>query len=170
MDTSLQELYDDALGTVQRLLNENESLRQQLAEQTSGEAVDTCTCPDHGTWIEASGYYINVRQLDVALNGEHGAAERPLLIDILSQVEGIARKHGKPVLECINPSVEVLLEALRKLAEGEVRITHKIDKCVHGQYGYEHCEMCYQDFAQDALNAYSSKPQKHLDNTDSDSN
>lgn len=41
----------------------------------------------------------NVRRLDVALNGEDGAARAPLLIDILAQVEDTRRKSGHPVLQ-----------------------------------------------------------------------
>lgn len=48
-------------------------------------------------WIAADDYYRNVKALDVALNGE-GGATRPLLIDVLSQVEAEVRKRGRPLL------------------------------------------------------------------------
>lgn len=41
-----------------------------------------------------------IRRLDVALNGHAGAAKAPLLIDILAQVETLARKHG-PILDAL---------------------------------------------------------------------
>jgi hypothetical protein len=51
--------------------------------------------------------------------------------------------------------IERLEVALKKIAAGEVRTTHKIDKCSHGAYGYENCDMCYIEFAEQAL---ASKP------------
>lgn len=57
-------------------------------------------CPQEGEWIAAGDYRRNVRALDVALNGD-GAAERPSLIDVLSQVEQLRRELGKPVLQAL---------------------------------------------------------------------
>lgn len=56
--------------------------------------------PQTGNWIAADDVLRNVKLLDVALNGP-GGATRPLLIDILGQVEGVARRLGKPVLHAI---------------------------------------------------------------------
>jgi hypothetical protein len=53
--------------------------------------------PTEGNWIAADDYYRNVKELDEALNGP-GGATRPLLIDVLSQVQAIVRKTGKPLL------------------------------------------------------------------------
>lgn len=56
--------------------------------------------PEKGHWIAAEDVYRNVRELDVAFNGD-GAAEAPLLIDVLSQVAGEARKLGMPILTAL---------------------------------------------------------------------
>lgn len=53
-----------------------------------------------GEWIAADDYYRNVKDLDVALNG-NGAAQRPSLIDVLAQVEQLRRELGKPILEVV---------------------------------------------------------------------
>jgi hypothetical protein len=76
-------------------------------------AVPPAAEPPEGNWIAADDYHRNMRALDVALNGEEGAAQRPLLIDILSQVEGLARKLGRPVLAAAQaaPSEPVALTA-----------------------------------------------------------
>ena len=65
--------------------------------------------------------------------------------------------EGDDALYLVPPSAEVLVEALKSIAEGECRDTHKIGKCLHEKYGYEHCESCYQDFAADALKSYEAK-------------
>lgn len=39
-----------------------------------------------------------VRQLDVALNGEAGAAKQAALVDIVGQVEARVRQRGAPLL------------------------------------------------------------------------
>lgn len=54
--------------------------------------------PSTGNWISADDYHRNVRALDVALNGIEGAARRPLLIDVLSQVKAEVSRRGAPLL------------------------------------------------------------------------
>jgi hypothetical protein len=54
--------------------------------------------PTEGNWIAADDYHRNVRALDVALNGEEGAAQRPSLVDVLAQVQGEVRRRGRPLL------------------------------------------------------------------------
>jgi hypothetical protein len=54
--------------------------------------------PTEGNWIAADDYRRNVRALDVALNGEEGAAQRPSLVDVLAQVQGEVRRRGRPLL------------------------------------------------------------------------
>jgi hypothetical protein len=44
-----------------------------------------------------------------------------------------------------------LVEALIAISNGDARNTPKTSECLHGKYGYEHCELCYQDFAEEAL-------------------
>jgi hypothetical protein len=52
----------------------------------SGPAPDECACPEHGNWIAAGDVNRLVRELDVLLNGEDGAAKQASLCDIVSQV------------------------------------------------------------------------------------
>jgi len=54
--------------------------------------------------------YRNVRALDVALNGEKGAAKRPLLTDALSQVQAEVRRLGRPLLVAQVPTTAWLVE------------------------------------------------------------
>lgn len=39
------------------------------------------------------------RELDVALNGEEGAAPAPSLVDVVTQAKGAAKKKGKPLID-----------------------------------------------------------------------
>jgi hypothetical protein len=56
--------------------------------------------PKLGLWIAADDILRNVKLLDQALNGPDGAT-RPLLIDILGQVERIRRQINMPILKAI---------------------------------------------------------------------
>jgi hypothetical protein len=133
-------------------------LRQQLAEQTSGEPVAT---------IEVNGfgqYHTNV------LYGEHPPYPWHKL------ERGV--KHN---LYTAPPSVEVLLEALRKWRlEYDVNSDQMIVEqtgfggCVVKQYAADIADEVLFKFSKDildALNAYSAKPQNPVSvHTDSDSN
>jgi hypothetical protein len=129
------QFYQRANNALDELL----ALRQQLAEQTSGESL-------------------NHEREEIA--GEHlddiivWLKERGLYDDIDYQDEGpdfpaILTMHENELI-AQEPSVEVLLEALR-LAKVTF-IANKMDV------------RNVMEVIDDALNAYSSKPQKHLDN------
>jgi capsule polysaccharide export protein KpsE/RkpR len=109
----------DAKTAMLVMAKEIESLRQQLAEQTSGEPVGELT------------HDVNVRNFEFA--------EIKLNTAIAFKLPAGAKVYTAP------PSVEVLLEALRKIVE--------VDDSTH--------YVCEQ-IANDALNAYSSKPQKPI--------
>ncbi len=47
---------------------------------------DECVCPQHGRWKNADDINRLVRELDVAWNGEAGAAKQASLCDIVSQI------------------------------------------------------------------------------------
>jgi hypothetical protein len=103
------------------------SLRQQLAEQTSGYVIEVKT--------QLNDLYECLTENDI------GTAK--------TITRHIIAKYTTP------PSVEVLLEALRKIAS----FTQDSDL------------LWWQKLARDALNAYSSKPQNLVSvHTDSDSN
>lgn len=57
-----------------------------------------CHCPEHGSWIHADDVKRLVREIDVALNGEEGAAEQASLCDVAGQLKRVARDRGCPVL------------------------------------------------------------------------
>lgn len=79
-----------------------------IHEPSTGLERNTFTIPlfmrtsvsQKGEWIAADDYYRNVKDLDIALNGD-GAAQRPSLIDVLAQVEQLRRELGKPILEVV---------------------------------------------------------------------
>jgi hypothetical protein len=96
-------------------------LRQQLAEQTSGEPIYQI--------FELNGCWS-----DVTLDFYTGC------------------NRDKRIVYLGSPSVEVLLEALREIVDGRYKQKNAM------------CDTEMADIARDALNAYSSKPQKHLDN------
>ena len=54
--------------------------------------------PNEGAWISATDVNRLVREIDVALNGEQGAATQAALVDIVAQVRMAARKRGAPLL------------------------------------------------------------------------
>lgn len=55
-----------------------------------------CSCPQHGNWIAADDVKRLVREMDVAINGEAGAARQASLCDIAAQVcsLGLADARG----------------------------------------------------------------------------
>lgn len=61
-----------------------------LAAQSVGveeEAVqEECHCPEHGTRYRADGIDKMVRDIDVAINGEAGAAKQAMLCDVVGQI------------------------------------------------------------------------------------
>lgn len=71
---------------------------------------DKCNCgqgaqktePTEGNWVNANDVLRHVKALDEALNGP-GGASRPLLIDVLSQVEQVRREIGRPLLHALTP-------------------------------------------------------------------
>lgn len=75
--------------------------------RTLGELIDAYVArevhkvhgPEVGSWINADDVDRNVRALDLALNGRGRAAERPSLADVVSQVQAVATRLGRPVLE-----------------------------------------------------------------------
>jgi len=68
-----------------------------------------CACPEHGNWIAADDVNRLVRELDVLLNGEDGAAKQASLCDIVSQV---ASQHFVLVRRADVPSADEV-EAIR---------------------------------------------------------
>ena len=60
----------------------------QIDNATTGltRAADGCRCPEHGSWVSKDDQDRLVRELDVLLNGEDGAAKQASLCDIVSQV------------------------------------------------------------------------------------
>lgn len=67
-------------------------------EQYKRLAIAALEEPTAGSWIAAEDVHRMVRQIDVALNGEFGAAKQAMLCDITAQVVAEARKRGGPLL------------------------------------------------------------------------
>jgi hypothetical protein len=139
METVLQELYDNSLEVVKRLLKENESLRQQLAEWE--------------TLKDANSLYVNLlsgRPAQLSIDHKKGLLGQQLAEQTSAKPvayryrywDGAVWNLGlNPTLEVDEtwlrneypnfeieplfpapPSVEVLLEALRK-------VQHNLEKC-----------------------------------------
>ena len=83
------------------------------------EAAQAAQTEPAGDWVSVDDVLRNVKRLDEALNGQ-GGATRPLLIDILGQVEQVAREIGMPVLKSINaqPSLQAKEQHDRPNAQG----------------------------------------------------
>lgn len=64
--------------------------------QQAQPPVDECSCPQHGTWLLADDIN-HMRQLDVAMNGEAGAAKQAKLCDLMQQL--IDRISQPPVAQ-----------------------------------------------------------------------
>ena len=47
--------------------------------------------------------------------------------------------------------IKRLRAALTDISEGDIGRPHRIEKCVHGSYGFQPCENCYMDFAAKVL-------------------
>lgn len=61
-----------------------------------------CTCPQHGRWKSADDIDRLVREIDVAINGQGGAAKQASLCDIAAQIkrEGlVCSRHPLPALD-----------------------------------------------------------------------
>ena len=78
----------------------NSYTSDQMREYAIAAAQAAQTEPTIGDWVSADDVLRNVKRLDDALNGQGGAA-RPLLVDILGQVEQVAREIGMPVLSAV---------------------------------------------------------------------
>lgn len=51
------------------------------------------------------------------------------------------------VLDEYKADIKRLVDTMQTIADGGARITPQKDKCSHGQYGFELCESCIEDYA-----------------------
>lgn len=86
-----------------------------LTAQHADRAMRAQAAPAAGDWINAREVQSLVRELDVALNGERGAAPQASLCDVVGQVKAEAVKLGRPVLEAPSAVAEPSDFDLRKL-------------------------------------------------------
>lgn len=66
-------------------------------ERWNRRAAPEAAEPQTGSWIAAEDVRRSARAIDVALNGEDGAAKAPALIDVEAQIVGLARALGRPI-------------------------------------------------------------------------
>ena len=66
--------------------------------------ADSVTAPAAGNWIAADDVNRLVRELDVCLNGEAGAAVQASLCDVVAQVRHETAKRGQPLLAAPTPT------------------------------------------------------------------
>lgn len=64
-------------------------ISDESVQEPRAKRIPTCHCPQHGSWIAADDVMRCAREIDVAINGEKGAAERPLLIDVTAQIKDL---------------------------------------------------------------------------------
>jgi hypothetical protein len=133
--------------TLDQCRKENSILRQQLAEQTSS-AVGYVTVP-HLVRGETLGKVAAFKAFTKAMRSEmpmneDGSYSGTFNHAVQEAINAyLTVNHSEPYGEkSTPPSVEVLLEALRKIVEQDVS------------------GLVCEQIANDALNAYSSKPQK----------
>jgi hypothetical protein len=55
-------------------------------------------------------------------------------------------------------AIEECIVYLQAIVNCDARDTHKEDQCLHGQYGYEHCEACISDYAENAIKKLKEQP------------
>jgi hypothetical protein len=132
----------DAKTAMLVMAKEIESLRQQLAEKTSGEPV---------AYADVKFQHDKRWPPGISLHFIGGTG----FGDLGKLGHGIHNLYANP------PSVEVLLEALRLVKDRndkalkDGRIDHMVSNAL---------ATYLKNVPIDALNAYSSKPKKHLDN------
>ena len=87
------------------------------------------------------------------------------MADLVKWLDDLAAVEGEPtatVLKKAADRIKKLESALRKIAEGDIPRTVKIpfrddgqsskhDRCAHGQWLYEDCGCCIEDYARKAL-------------------
>lgn len=91
IEADMREHYGDAIMRTDRItgIGFADRLREALRAYDAAQADDAakeCTCPQHGSWIAAEDVHSMAREIDVALNGEAGAAKAPMLCDVVHQV------------------------------------------------------------------------------------
>lgn len=87
--------------------------------------------PMTGHWICAEDVHRLVRGIDVALNGEHGAAKQAMLCDIAGLLDDECRKHGGlPLLELLDEDKSA--EKLGKVAQAVRDFHYAMDTRQHG--------------------------------------
>lgn len=79
--------------TIDRLVEPIIAAIEALARSTDA--------PSEGSWIAADDVRRAARAIDVALNGEAGAALAPALIDIEAQMTGLAATLGRPIIDAL---------------------------------------------------------------------
>lgn len=78
-----------------------------------------CTCPQHGRWKSAEDIDRLVREIDVAINGQGGAAPQASLCDIAAQIkrEGlVCNRHPLPTLDYSQITASIA-ETIAKVAK-----------------------------------------------------
>lgn len=87
-----------------------------------GEKLE-CKCPQHGTWYGAASIDKMVRDIDVAINGEEGAAKQAMLCDVFGQIIEVAAtaRRGVEMQERLTDCAETLDNAGLSATADELR-------------------------------------------------
>ena len=88
---------------------------REMDAEKGGDGV--CSCPEHGNWVNSDDVKRLVRRLDVAINGENGAAPQASLCDIVAQVEKAFRDAATPPAQAAE-AVERVARAIACASSG----------------------------------------------------
>lgn len=94
--------------------------KKQAAKELGVREMDGAQpLPSQGNWISAENVNQLVRELDVALNGEEGAAIQASLCDIVAQVKSghwkLVRQPSMQAMEEVEPAMQKFRAASRAL-------------------------------------------------------
>lgn len=105
---SEQEIIE-ALRTYDKVLGEMGFV--PAVDKTIADRIELYGVGPGESWVNADDVRRLTHELDVAMNGEAGAAPAPSLCDVVAQASSVARKYGKPLLDSVTSSE---LETLRE--------------------------------------------------------
>lgn len=94
LETATKVLPSDAVNRVQRVAKLQLAIVAEIERAIAAPGGETCTCPEHGSWIAAEDINRMVKEISVAMYGDKGA-RAPLLCDIVVDVVRLAKAARK---------------------------------------------------------------------------
>lgn len=139
---------------------QDQTVKAMLAAPQPSPTPQADSAPTSGNWVSADDVNHLVRELDVALNGEAGAAVQASLCDVVAQVRLESAKRGQPLLAPQADSQPVPVPDVERLDPSQplhVNLAHlaKSPKAAIEAFGAEWAGWCAAS-AIDALRAASA--------------